>query len=149
MDKKPITIECLLNAAASVVWKALTDNEEMKNWYFRLDEFKAESGFRFQFTGGPSPEKQYVHLCEITEVIPETKLAYSWRYEGYPGISFVSFELFSRGDRTLLKLTHNGLETFPQDNPDFAVDNFEEGWNEIINTSLKNYIDGKSKQPEQ
>ena len=142
MANQPIIVERLLNAPVSKVWKAITDRDEMENWYFNLEEFKAEPGFRFQFPGGPSPEKQYLHLCEITEVIPESKLTYSWRYDGYAGISFVSFELFPKEEQTLMRLTHTGLETFPPEIPDFERHNFEEGWDEIINSSLKNYLEG-------
>ena len=142
MANQAIIVERLLNAPASKVWNAITDREEMKDWYFNLEEFKAEPGFRFQFPGGPSPEKQYLHLCEITEVIPESKITYSWKYDGYTGISFVNFELFPDGERTLVKLTHTGLETFPPEIPDFERHNFEAGWDEIINSSLKNYLEG-------
>lgn len=138
--ESPIILEETFNASPSKVWKALTDKNEMKNWYFNLAEFKAEVGFKFRFPGGPTPEKQYWHLCEITEAIPEKKLTYSWSYEGYPGISYVSFELFKQESKTLLKLTHEGIETFDKENPDFERKNFEKGWKEIIHTSLKNFL---------
>jgi uncharacterized protein YndB with AHSA1/START domain len=140
MSNKPIILEVLLNAPVRKVWKALTDKNEMKIWYFPLEEFRPEVGFKFHFTGGPSPEKQYLHLCEITEVIPEKKLTHTWRYDGYDGISYLTFELSPQGNKTLLKLTHKDLETLPRDNPDFAVRNFEDGWNSIINDSLVNYF---------
>ena len=142
MTDKPIVVERLFDAPASKVWKAITDKYEMKKWYFDLAEFKAELGFTFQFAGGP-PDKQYLHLCEITEVVPEKKLTHSWQYDGYTGNSFVSFELFEQQDKTLLQLIHKGIETFPSENKDFAIANFEQGWNEIIHTSLKNYLDQK------
>ena len=138
MENKPIIVERVFNAPVSKVWKAITDKAEMKNWYFDLAEFKPEVGFKFQFMGG-TEENQYLHLCEITDVVPEKKLTYSWRYDGYEGNSFVTFELFEEGNQTRLKLTHRGLESFP-DNPDFAKSNFEDGWDQIINTSLKNYL---------
>ncbi len=141
MENKKIYLERLFNADVKKVWSALTDKNEMQLWYFDLKEFQPEVGFVFQFTGGPSPEKQYLHICEITEVIPQKKLSYSWRYEGYAGISFVSFELIPKGNKTLLKLTHSDIGTFPADITDFAIKNFEEGWNAIINTSLKNYLE--------
>lgn len=140
MKNQPLVVERLFNASVSKVWKALTDKDEMKNWYFELEEFKPELGFKFQFTGGPTPERQYVHLCEVTEVVPDKKLTYSWRYQGHVGISYVTFELLEQDNKTLLTLTHTGLESFPS-NPDFAVANFEEGWNSIINTSLKKYLE--------
>jgi uncharacterized protein YndB with AHSA1/START domain len=140
MENTSIVLERLFNAPVKRVWKALTNVEEMKNWYFDLQGFKAEVGCLFQFTGGHDKGVQYLHLCEITEVVLHKKLSYSWRYEGYTGVSFVTFELTEQGNKTLLKLTHNGIQTFPNDNPDFALYNFEEGWNEIINKSLKNYL---------
>lgn len=141
MDNQPIVLERLFNAPPSKVWNALTDKNEMKNWYFDLAEFKAEKGFKFQFLGGPDPDKQYLHLCVITEVIPEKKLTYSWRYDGYSGNSFVTFELFEQQNKTLLKLTHKGLETFPKENPDFAIGNFANGWNHIVHNALKEYLE--------
>ena len=141
MNNEPFVIERTYNAPAEKVWKAITDKNEMKQWYFDLAEFKAEVGFEFQFTGGPAPERQYVHLCKITEVIPGKKLTHSWRYDGYSGNSFVTFELFSEGNKTRLKLTHTGLETFPKENPDLAKHNFAEGWTDIIGRSLKEYVE--------
>ena len=141
MNNEPFVIERTYNAPTEKVWNAITDKHEMKQWYFDLAEFKAEVGFEFQFTGGPSPEKQYLHLCKITEVIPGKKLTYSWRYDGYEGNSFVTFELFAEGMNTRLKLTHVGLETFPEENPDLAKHNFVEGWTDIIGRSLKEYVE--------
>ncbi|MBK8842033.1 MAG: SRPBCC domain-containing protein [Saprospiraceae bacterium] len=141
MEHKPIILERTFKTTPSKLWNALTDNKEMKHWYFNLEDFRAEVGFQFQFSGGPSPDKQYLHLCEVTEVIPEQKLTYSWKYKGYAGISFVSFELFPDGENTKLKLTHEGLESFPNENADFARHNFEEGWDSIINESLQKYLE--------
>ena len=142
MNTQPIVVQRLLQAPVDRVWKAITDKNEMKQWYFDLAEFRAEKGFTFQFTGGPSPEKQYLHVCEVTEAIPNKKLSYSWRYEGYAGISHVTFELKEQGGQTLLTLTHTGLESFPQENPDFAANNFRMGWDDIINQYLKNHVEG-------
>jgi len=135
------TIERTFNAPVSMAWKAISDNNEMKKWYFDLAEFKTEVGFEFEFTGGPDEDRQYRHLCKITEVIPEKKLTYSWRYHGYEGNSFVTFELFEEGNKTRLKLTHKGLETFPQSNPDFAKENFAIGWTQIIGITLKEFLE--------
>ena len=140
MNTPPLVVERVFNAPIEKVWKAITEKEEMKQWYFDLAEFKAEVGFEFRFYGGP-PEKQYLHLCKVTEVVPGNKLTYSWRYDGYEGNSFVTFELFAEGKTTRVKLTHAGLETFPKENPDFARKNFAEGWTDLIGRSLKSYLE--------
>ena len=142
MNTSPLVVEKAYDASVASVWSALTDNDKMKKWYFQLPEFRAEVGFKFSFTGG-SKEKQYLHLCRITEVIPNKKLAYTWKYDGYPGESLVTFELFEEGDRTRVKLTHAGLESFPSDTPDFASSSFQKGWESILGTSLKNFVENK------
>jgi uncharacterized protein YndB with AHSA1/START domain len=136
---EPVIVERSFSAPIARVWKALTDVEEMRRWYFDLKEFKPEVGFEFAFTVEHEGVK-YHHLCKITEVIPKKKLAYTWRYEGHEGDSLVTFELFADGDKTRLKLTHDGLETFPK-LPSFARKNFMEGWTQIIGSSLKEFVE--------
>jgi len=141
MNPAPVIKEVLLNVSAPKVWKAITDKNEMKQWYFDLAEFKPEVGFEFQFHGGDE-KKQWLHLCKVTEAITGKKLTYSWKYDGYGGISYVTFELFPEGSKTRLKLTHSGLESFPVDEvTEFNRENFEAGWESIICTSLKDFFE--------
>ncbi|WP_293303972.1 SRPBCC family protein [Pedobacter sp. UBA5917] len=141
MENEPVIVERVYNAPIDKVWKALTDNSEIKQWYFQLKEFKPEIGFKFQFTGGADDGPQYLHLCEITELVEGKKLAYTWRYDGLAGNSEVSWALFEQGDKTLLKLTHTGLESFAANGPDFAKTSFNGGWNYFVNDALKKYLE--------
>jgi uncharacterized protein YndB with AHSA1/START domain len=138
MTQQPFIIERILNAPVERVWKAISNKEEMKKWYFDIKDFKAEKGTKFQFEGG-TKEKSFIHLCEVKEVVPLKKLKYSWAYKGYPGESFVTFELFPEGNKTKLKLTHEGLESFGNQ-PDFASANFEKGWTQLIGKNLPEYL---------
>ncbi|MCW3087879.1 MAG: hypothetical protein JWQ78_1265 [Sediminibacterium sp.] len=139
MSNGNFVIERRFQAPVQKVWQAITDSGQMKAWYFDIPEFKAEVGFEFQFSAGP-PEKLYLHLCKVLEVIVEKKLSYSWRYEGYEGNSVVSFELFPEGDSTRLQLTHTGLESFPANDPNFAPQSFAAGWTQIIGTNLAGFL---------
>lgn len=140
MKKDTITLERTFDAPIGDIWRALTVKELMKEWYFDVAEFKAEKGFEFQFSAGETPEKQYVHLCKVLEVVEGRKLVYSWQYEGYEGYSVLSFELLEVADGTKIKLTHTGLDTFPATNPDFVFSNFEGGWSYFIDTSLPEFL---------
>jgi uncharacterized protein YndB with AHSA1/START domain len=138
---EPLVVERTFDAPVALVWKALTDKEDIKQWSFNISEFAPRVGFEFQFYGGDENVK-YLHRCKVTEAIPNKRLAYTWRYEGYAGDSLVTFELFAQGGKTRLRLTHEGLETFPK-LPAFARKNFEQGWTEIVGTSLKNLVEGR------
>jgi uncharacterized protein YndB with AHSA1/START domain len=135
----PLIKEILLNAPVPKVWKAITDTDDMKQWYFDITGFKPEVGSEFQFEGGKE-DKCYLHLCKIAEIIPGKRLSYTWRYDGYPGNTLVTFELFEEGDKTRLRLTHKGLETLG-DNPDFARENFVEGWTYLIEKAIKEFVE--------
>jgi uncharacterized protein YndB with AHSA1/START domain len=139
MENDPIIMERTFDAKISAVWQALTDKEKMKNWYFEIKDFRPEVGFEFQFTAGDD-KRQYLHLCKIKEVIPNRKLSYSWKYDHDPGISVVTFELFPDGDKTKLRLTHEGINNFSKDHPELAKENFVQGWNEIINKNLEEFL---------
>ena len=89
-NNQSVTLERIFDAPPEKIWQALSDNSQMKRWYFDLPDFRPEVGFQFQFKGGPAPERQYTHLCEVVEVIAGQKIAYTWRYEGYAGDSLVT-----------------------------------------------------------
>lgn len=139
MHNEPIVIERLYQAPAARVWQALTDRDQMKEWYFNIAEFRPEPGFAFNFVAGDG-NHTYNHLCVVKEVVPERKLSYTWRYEGYEGDSLVTFELFEEGDSTRLKLTHEGLENFPPIAA-FAKQNFLMGWTDITGRMLKEFVE--------
>ena len=140
---EPIIKEVTVAAPAPVVWEAITNKEQMKEWYFDIADFKPEVGNEFTFIG-KNEDKSYLHLCKVTEVVAHKKIAYTWRYEDAPGNSLVTFELFEEEDgKTRVKLTHSGIETFG-DNPAYAKENFVAGWTHIIGKSLPAYVEKKS-----
>ena len=135
-----IILERTFDAPVGRVWTALTDVDQMREWYFDLAEFKPQVGFEFDFIVEHAGNS-YHHLCRVTDVVSEKKIAYTWRYKGEPGDSLVTFELSPEGNRTRLRLTHTGIETFPK-TPAYARKNFEAGWNAIIGSELKQFIEG-------
>ena len=137
-----VVIERTFNAPVARVWEALTDVDQMRKWYFDLKEFKPKVGFEFEFVVEHEGNR-YHHLCRIMEVIPEKKIAYTWRYKGEPGDSLVTIDLSADGAKTRLKLTHTAVETFPKA-PAYARKNFEQGWTQIIGTELKQFVERKA-----
>jgi uncharacterized protein YndB with AHSA1/START domain len=145
MSTQVILHERIFNAPIVKVWNAISDVSEMRNWYFDIEEMRLETGAKFKFIAGENEDKLYQHNCEITDVKTLYKLSYNWCYDGHPGVSNVTFELSEIENKTLLKFKHIGIDNFPKDNPDFAFDNFVEGWYYIIHIALKNYLEKSDK----
>ncbi|MRR32887.1 SRPBCC domain-containing protein [bacterium] len=142
MNSDPVIVEETYASSPAVIWSALTNSAEMRQWYFAIADFKPTIGFEFSFKAG-RPGSEMVHLCRVAEVVRERKIAYSWCYDGVTGNSLVAFELIPEGETTRVRVTHSGLETFPKSNPDLAKENFVEGWTAILGESLKNYLEAK------
>jgi uncharacterized protein YndB with AHSA1/START domain len=92
---EPLVVERTFDAPVALVWRALTQVEDMRRWYFDLKEFKAEVGFEFAFVV-EHEGTTYDHRCKIVEVIPQKKIAYNWRYHGSPAIRWSPSSCFRK-----------------------------------------------------
>lgn len=139
----PLVIQRTYKASPERIWQALTDPRELRVWWNlpQLTEFEPTPGFVAKFTKHHNG-KDFHHIWTITEAIPNQKLSYDWRYEGYPGNSNVTFELEPNGAATIITVTHAGLESFQGDSyPELAITNFEQGWTGLIGSKLKDFVE--------
>lgn len=133
MTMAPLVIERTFDASPQAIWSALTSKEKIAKWFVPFSDFKAQPGFEFSFMGVTKEGTPKKHLCRVVEAIPNEKLSYTWRYEGHPGDSLVTWDLIPEGTGTNVRITHAGLETFPA-MPAFARENYQNGWTHIIGT---------------
>ncbi|MCC8154728.1 MAG: SRPBCC domain-containing protein [Tannerellaceae bacterium] len=140
MRNEPIIVEQKIRAPGERIWKAISDREEMRHWYFDITRFWPELGCDFQFNEIKDGEK-YVVLCRITNILEKKKLSYSWKYEGVPGYSEVSFELIPADEETIVCLTHTGTESFADTRGAFRKKEFRKMWERIIQRMLKDYAE--------
>jgi uncharacterized protein YndB with AHSA1/START domain len=104
-DTRPIVVEETYPVDRPTVWTAITDPARMSQWYFEpIATFRPEVGFETRFTV-QSQGKNWVHLWRVTEVVPESRLAYTFNYEGYEGDASVLWELWDVAGGTRLRLT--------------------------------------------
>lgn len=137
----PIIVQYKINALPEKIWKALTDKNEMKSWYFDIQDFVPEVGKQFNFYE-PGGENKYHHQCEILEMIPNEKLKHSWAYPDFSDKkTIVTWQLIPEDNGTLVKLTHEGIDNFKDLGEGFSRKSFTGGWNAIIGQSLKEYLE--------
>jgi uncharacterized protein YndB with AHSA1/START domain len=143
-DTDPIVVEQIYPTSIAAVWKAITDKDQMRQWFFEpMTEFQPEPGFETEFNVHHEG-RDYLHQWRITDVVPEEKIVYNWKYGGYPGDSTVVWELSETPDGTKLVLTHQTHEPFSQDDPVFSRESGVAGWNYFIRESLKAFLERQS-----
>lgn len=141
----PIVVEQVFHNPVKDIWKALTEVDQMKQWFFdNIDTFKPEVGFETQFVVR-SEHRKFTHLWKITEATPYQSITYNWKYVEYPGDSSVTFELVDKKEFVNLRVSMGITEDFPQNVPEFTRESCIQGWDYFIRNSLKGFLSTQSK----
>ena len=137
----PIAIEETFETPIENVWKAITESNQMQQWFFQqIDSFKAEVGFSSSFLVEANGRK-FTHLWDVVSVKTSDQIKYRWRYKEYQGDSYVTFKLQAKDlSKTKLTLIAEVEKDFPSDVPEFKRESCISGWNYFIKESLKNYL---------
>ena len=136
----PIIVEDIFQVSKEMLWAAITEHDQMIQWFFEtIKAFEPKIGFETQFIV-ENEGRTFPHLWKITQVEPYKKISYNWKYEGYVGDSEVSFEISKFENKSKLRVTHQVLESFPQDIPEFQRESCLGGWNYFIKQRLKRYL---------
>ena len=138
---KPIVVKHTFNQQPSVVWKAITDPGQMKQWLFEpIERFEPKVGFETVFVVDVEGTR-YPHRWKVTEAEVNKKVQLSWKYDGFAGAAVVTFQLNEVDeDKTELQLTHIAIEDFG-DEEIFSRKIGEEGWNFLIKESLQKHLE--------
>jgi uncharacterized protein YndB with AHSA1/START domain len=112
------------------VWRALTDSEAMADWLMEND-FKPEIGHRFQFHTKPAPGFDGIVNCEVLELRPPSRLAFSWKGGGIDTIATFTLEPVPEG--THLHLEHTGFSGIKATMVSYILGG---GWKRILGVAL-------------
>ena len=83
----------------------------------------------------------HTYLQEL-EIIPEKKLKHTWFYPEFSEQkTTVTWEIFQDGENTFVRLTHENVNAFNDLGENFSEKAFTEGWTQIIEHSLKRYLE--------
>jgi uncharacterized protein YndB with AHSA1/START domain len=134
-----ITHETVLPQSPEQVWAALTDPAVIARWLMPND-FAPKLGHRFTFTTTPIPAARFdgiIH-CEVVELDPPRRLAYTWT--GGDLTTKVTYRLEPEGTGTRLYFEHSG---FDLENPvhRLAYDGMGSGWKHLWTSGFREMMD--------
>lgn len=142
---QPVIIEQSFDASTDRMWRAITDRDEMIQWYFEdIPAFSAVVGFETGFNV-KAPSRDFYHQWKVTDVIPGKRIAYEWTFKDVEGAGSVVFEVEAKENGALLRLTNTGLDTYPAAYPEFTYESCRDGWRYFIQQRLVRYIKDSSK----
>jgi len=138
----PLKLTQVYKAPVAVVWEALTNKAQLKQWYFDFSaDFKPEVGAEFEWSAGPPDGKQWLHRGKMTDVVTNEKLAYTWEYPGYTGKGKAIWQLTAVDEsNTRLDFSWEIIVPFDPEEQALRRKNFVQGWTHIIHTSLVDFL---------
>ena len=126
-----IVREFLLPASLDDLWQCLADSDECSTWQGQECEIGSEIGAPISLFGG------WV-TGEIVEIVPHTKLSYTWKASEWSDdtpFSLVTYQLFKINEKeTRVELDHR---IFPSK---IERDNHDKGWDDHFFGPLKTYL---------
>ena len=125
----------VIDASPEVVFKAITDQDELTNWFPDQAILEPRLGGKVKFSFYKDKEQKQGELeCvpegTIIEFIPNKKISYTWRQTNTPDFprTIVTWELEEIADnKTQVKLLHTGFE------PGKLFKQHDEGWSYFLN----------------
>jgi uncharacterized protein YndB with AHSA1/START domain len=117
--------EMTIDADAATVFAFFTDPERLMRWVGVAAELEPQRGGIMLVEVHPG----HVARGEFKEVVPVSRLAYTWGWEGSdkvpPGSSLIEVDLTPNNGSTVVRFTHRGL---PRD----EVAGHRDGWNHYL-----------------
>ncbi len=111
-----ITVEKHINATPARIFRALTDAEELKTWFFSEAKTDPRTGGSYEMTwrSAKDASRDHSRFGKYLEVVPDRKIVFEWKGEvGCKGESretlpdtVVTITLTPRDGGTLVTLVH-------------------------------------------
>ena len=132
-----IVVDEVFPHASETIWKTLTSGELMARWLGMVpSDFAPVAGNRFTYQTTPAGEWDGTIHCQVLEVIPNQRFAYSWKggHEGNAGYgslldTMVTYTLEAAEGGTRLRVTHSGF-VLPRN--DSTYRNMSNGWSTVV-----------------
>lgn len=134
---REIVVDEVFPHAPETIWKTLTSGDLMTRWLGMAPaDFEPVAGNRFTYRTTPAGKWDGTIRCEVLEVVPNERFAYSWRggHEGNVGYgslldTVVTFTLSKVEGGTRVRLVHSGF-VLPRN--ETAYRNMSGGWSQVV-----------------
>ena len=136
-DSPTITEIHVFDAPATVVYRALTRPEHIKDWYgprrlsLPVAEMDVRPGGTYHFVNRDAEGDDFAFHGVYREVVPDRRLVYTWVYEGEPDTgALTTAELDEHDGKT--KLTTTTVFPTPEDRDGYLAEDATEGATESM-----------------
>lgn len=131
MTRSRIEKEILIDAPVDVVWRVVTQPEEMDRWFSEKADFEPAIGH----DGRIRMSARTTYNIHVESVEPNKRFAFRWAHPdgetaGENNSMRVEFTFHKQGEATLLRVVESGFDTvdWPDDAKREYFDGHDSGW---------------------
>ena len=135
-ETRDIVVDEVFPHAAGMIWKALTAGVLMARWFMPPSGFEPVEGCRFTLQTTPAGAWDGVIHCEVLDVRPMERFAYSWTAGHEDNVGYgskldtvVTWTLSEDAAGTRVRLVHSG---FKLPTNETAFRGMGEGWSKVV-----------------
>jgi uncharacterized protein YndB with AHSA1/START domain len=141
MESSTIERSVLIAASSEAVWKAITEPEQLEQWYapgcaWEIPALQPGAQVKFHNTDTD------IQVATIEVLEPPQEFTLRWQLDPmHPGLSLTNtFRLETENGRTRLTVSQAGYESLPEDMRQQQMDQDAEAYTAIAG-SLKSYLE--------
>ena len=135
-----IELHVIVASPPEAVWRALTDNSAIRQWWAPGVVIDPEVGGAFVEPWVDPAGRRLVTSGVVLEAIPAVRLSLTWADHGWPYTTYVEFTLAPHRDGTFVQLRHTGWEQWTEEEREGLVRSHAEGWEHHV-SALADYCE--------
>ncbi len=141
--KEMIELSITVRANSVELWHALTDKDELENWWGDGVVIEPKLGGRFQEKWEDDEGNKQLASGKVLAIKNKKQITFSWTEKSWPKTAFTecTFEVEEAGPgKSTLTVRHGGWEKLPEALRKQALKDFKTGWSYHLK-ELKEYLD--------
>lgn len=140
--KEIIELSISVKATVEEIWRALTDSDELENWWGDNVLLEPKVGGKFSEPWEDDDRNKQLASGKVLAVKPKKEITFTWKEQDWSkeARTECTLKIEDKGMVRLISVMHQGWETLPAEQQKQMIKDFKIGWNYHLK-ELQAYLD--------
>lgn len=137
-----IELTISIRATAAEIWRALTDRDDLEEWWSEGVTLEPKVGGKFREAWEDDEGNKQLAQGKVLSAKPNKEIRFSWNEKNWAKDAYTECLIVISDDKKTrtLTLTHSGWEIFPEAKRAKLIKDFKVGWGYHLK-ELKSFLD--------
>lgn len=140
--KDQIELSITVRGTAAEIWRALTDSDDIENWWSDEVVLEPRVGGKFQEAWEDDEGNKGLATGKVLSLQAKKNITFTWREKVWPkeAQTECTFTIEDEGSKRILTVKHVGWGSLPEKSRVQIMKDFQVGWDYHLK-ELKSYLD--------